>query len=115
MEVLIAIGLIVLGWGLGVGTQIWRDRRQARIALMLIHNELLGSIAQLDLAMTGARMRSPYDRLSGSSDGSSLAQHGSSRERSRCSVSTVMMLGRFTARTTPSMPPSSFSMKHAKG
>lgn len=49
---LIAFGGVVLGWVLGAGTQLLRDRRQAQIALMLIHNELIGNIAQLDLAQT---------------------------------------------------------------
>jgi hypothetical protein len=58
MEALTAFGGIALGWVLGAGTQIWRDRRQARIALTLVHNELLGIIAQLDLAMrTGANAK----------------------------------------------------------
>jgi hypothetical protein len=47
---LIAFGGVVLGWILGAGTQYLRDRRQAQIALMLINNELIGNIAQLDLA-----------------------------------------------------------------
>jgi hypothetical protein len=47
---LIAFGGVVLGWVLGAATQLLRDRRQAQIALMLIHNELIGNIAQLDLA-----------------------------------------------------------------
>jgi hypothetical protein len=50
MEGLLVLAGVVLGWLLGVGTQLWRDRRQARIALTLVHNELLGNIAQLDLA-----------------------------------------------------------------
>ena len=50
MEGLFALGGVALGWLLGVGTQIWRDRRQERIALSLLHNEVLGNIAQLDLA-----------------------------------------------------------------
>jgi hypothetical protein len=53
MEALIALGGVALGWGLAAGTQIWRDRRQARIALNLVHNELLGNIARLDLARRG--------------------------------------------------------------
>ena len=50
VEALVAFGGILLGWGLGAGTQMLRDRRQTRVALALIHNELLGTIAQLDLA-----------------------------------------------------------------
>lgn len=50
MEAFIALSGVVLGWILGTATQALRDRRSARIALMLIHNELLGDIAQLDLA-----------------------------------------------------------------
>lgn len=41
---------MLLGWLLGAGTQFLRDRRQAQIALMLVGNELIGNIAQLDLA-----------------------------------------------------------------
>jgi hypothetical protein len=47
---LIALGGVLLGWALAAGTQILRDRRQAQLALMLVHNELLGNTAQLDLA-----------------------------------------------------------------
>lgn len=50
MEALFAFGGIVLGWVLGAGTQLWRDHRHARIALTLIHNEIVGNIAQLELA-----------------------------------------------------------------
>lgn len=60
MDAGIALGGVVLGWVLGAGTQWWRDRRQATIALTLIHNELLGNIAQLDLALTsGAGVTPP--------------------------------------------------------
>ena len=51
MEALIAFGGVVLGWLLGAGTQIVRDRRQAAIALALVQNELLGNVAQLELAL----------------------------------------------------------------
>jgi hypothetical protein len=51
LEALIAFGGVVLGWLLGAGTQIVRDRRQAAIALALVQNELLGNVAQLELAL----------------------------------------------------------------
>ena len=51
MEVVIAFGGIVLGWILGAATEMWRESKRARIALMIIHNELLGNMAQLDLAL----------------------------------------------------------------
>jgi hypothetical protein len=47
---LIAFGGVALGWVLAAGTQLLRDRRQAEIALMLVNSELIGNIAQLDLA-----------------------------------------------------------------
>jgi hypothetical protein len=50
IEGLFALGGVALGWLCGAATQIWRDRGQARIALTLVHNELLGNIAQIDLA-----------------------------------------------------------------
>lgn len=59
MDALIGLSGVVLGWGLGAGTQIWRDRRQAKIALTLIHNEILGNIAQLDLALTSGADGAP--------------------------------------------------------
>jgi hypothetical protein len=50
MEALLVAFGVVLGWVLAEGTQLLRDRREAHMALVLVHNELLGNIAQLDLA-----------------------------------------------------------------
>jgi hypothetical protein len=47
VEALIALGGVALGWLLGIGRQVMRDRRQARIAARVIQVELFVNQSEL--------------------------------------------------------------------
>jgi hypothetical protein len=50
-EIGLALGGILLGWLLGVGQQIWRERREAMLAGRILSMELASNLAAIEVPM----------------------------------------------------------------
>lgn len=48
MDLLITFAALLVGWGLGFGSQLWREKREARNAARIVYAELQSNLAKVE-------------------------------------------------------------------